>query len=183
MTVLQRGEHELAVGREDQVAGRIGHLDLPHRPEALGRAFTLDRIDVHPVEPQRRGDKPLAVRRVAELIRIGNVAHAALNLATDRVEKVQVVADRVAHDQRLAVGRAHQVVRFLAHREALDLLARGRIDQADARLTRIQHHDHVGTRRRSEHRHAESDRREGAAYRARLPEGHANPQDQRFVEF
>jgi hypothetical protein len=79
-----------------------------------GQRATIKAIGLDPVEAQRRHAEPPAVGRESYLVRIIDARHPLLKGAGNRIDVVQIVADRVGDDQRLAIGRRVQVVRFLA---------------------------------------------------------------------
>ena len=127
-------------GHEDKLAAVVeGHVRGGFRCRQAGnQAEVRWVIEIDPVQAQRRGDEPFPVRRVAQLIRIGNVADAFLFLTGGRVEEHQLVGGGTGNDHGFLVGGRHQVVRFLAHRRlAGDLVGLG-IDQADRAVCRVQ---------------------------------------------
>jgi hypothetical protein len=105
--------------------------------ELLGQLqrLAVPAVEVDTVEPVAGGDKPLLIRREADLVRVVDIGHALLDLARDRVQEHQVIADRVGNDQRLVVWRGDQVVRFLADREGLQHLLGILVDQRDGCIT------------------------------------------------
>ncbi|MNL22219.1 hypothetical protein D3C87_1435520 [compost metagenome] len=115
------------------MAGGLGQRELFGQLQRLA----VPAVEVDTVEPVAGGDKPLLVRREADLVRVVDIGHALLDLARDRVQEHQVVADRVGNDQRLVVRRGDQVVRFLADGKGFQHLLRVLVDQGDGCITRI----------------------------------------------
>ena len=111
---LQRHEDVTAVAGEPEVAGQLRHRYAPHQLPVPA----VEGVDVDPVEPERGGDEPAAIRRKRQLVRIVDAAQAVLYGAGDRVEEEEFVGSRTGDDQLVAVRRRIEVVRLLADVEA-----------------------------------------------------------------
>jgi hypothetical protein len=114
------------------------------QPEARG-VVDIDLIAREPSDRQH-----LAVGAILQLIRIAD-RDTALYIAGARVQQEQRIGRRVAHHQRFAVRRQHQMVRLPQQGDRLGDLVRGEVDHVDRRVVGIDHEDGVGLRAAGQH--------------------------------
>ena len=84
--------------------------------------------------------KVFVIGRKANLVGIADAFQAVLDLAVQRIEKDQIIAGRIGHNQIPVVRGRHQVVWLFADRKARGFLHGRLIYQAHRALTRVEHH-------------------------------------------
>ena len=144
VAALLRNESHGAVGREGHMAGQFWQWNALGQ----GQVLAVVAVQVDAVQAQRVRDEPFLVRRKADLVRVEDIADAALDLARHGVEENQLIADGTGDDQRLAVRRFHQVMRFLADGKGGQGSIGFLVQQLHRSITGIEHHHHFGLRRR-----------------------------------
>nr|GEU28068.1 hypothetical protein [Tanacetum cinerariifolium] len=140
VAALLGDEHDRAGRVERHVAGQLGQRDALGQ----GQISAVVAVQVHAVQAQRVRHEPFLVGRKADLVRVEDVLDGALDLARLGIEENQFVAHRAGHDQRLVVGRGHQVVRLLADREGGQAFERGLVQQLHGSIPRVEHNHDAG---------------------------------------